>query len=381
MKNLLVFKVVSLLIITVLVFSGVAIAESSQAAEIVFAATETDDGMVELNLTVKNATFMGIQTALRYDKDILMPISESGEKAETFGAFAKRTTESSCFSTVGLELDSENGYFGFTNYIMPGTDAENVNDAGEYVADENGISLYNFRFKKIAEGDYSFAVITSKNSDFIAAVEPGLYIMDYATGELEAKISFTYEEKEPEQTVVVPRPTVKPEAEEKEPEYTSADRKKDVILLRVGKNLSYAHGKKKAIDPENELVVPYIKNDRTLVPLRYIAETLGAEVLWEEGWDGCIIKKDDTRIEITFGSAEFTVNGEKFTYEAPIEVVHDRTMVPVRFVSENLGCDVYWREKNQVVIISPLDNPWIEGREAETIALGEMLVTILPVMQ
>ena len=378
MKRPMFFRVISLLMVMLLVLSGMAIAEGVQTADVEFAATETDDNIVKLTLTVKNATFMGLQTALKYNKDVLVPASPTGETAVKFGDFAKRTEKSACFNTVGLELDTEKGMFGFTYYIMPGTETDGINDAGEYVADDTGVELYNFYFRRIADGDCGFAVISRKDTDFVAAVDPGIYIMDYANGELPAKVSFVYENKEPEQTVVTP--TEKPEIPE-QPEFTDEDRKKDVILLQIGKNLSVAYGKKKKIDPENDLVVPYIMNDRTLVPLRFIAETLGAEVLWEEGWDGCIIKKDGTEIKITFGSADFTVNGEKFTYEAPIEVVYDRTMVPVRFVSENLGCDVYWHEKNEAVVISPVDNPWIEDREAEQIALGEMLVSILPIMQ
>lgn len=378
MKKPMFFRVISVLIIAILVISGMAIAEGVQTADVEFAATETDDNMVKLTLTVKNATFMGLQTALSYDADVLVPATPSGETAEDFGDFAKRTEKSACFNTVGLALDKEKGMFGFTYYILPGTDGENVNESGEYVADETGVELCSFYFKKIADEEYRFAVISGKDTDFVAAVDPGIYIMDYANGELAANISFTYDDKEPEQTVVTP--ALKPETPV-EPEFTDEDRKKDVILLQIGRNLSVAYGEKRKIDPENDLVVPYIVNDRTLVPLRFIAETLGAEVLWEEGWDGCIIKKDDTEIKITFGSADFTVNGEKFTYEAPIEVVHDRTMVPVRFVSENLGCDVYWHEKNKAVVISPADNPWVEDREAEKVALGEMLVTILPIMQ
>ena len=114
-----------------------------------------------------------------------------------------------------------------------------------------------------------------------------------------------------------------------------------------------------------------------MVPLRFIAENLGAEVIWTEGENGCTIKKDDKEIKITFNSAEFVVNGEKITYDAPIQVVEDRTMVPVRFISEQFGCDVYWNDLNKAVVIAPLDNPWIETRTAEIIALNEMLVTML----
>jgi len=153
-------------------------------------------------------------------------------------------------------------------------------------------------------------------------------------------------------------------------------RKNDAIFMCIGESASFVNGKKTLIDPANKQVVPYIKNERTLVPLRFVSESIGAEVLWEDGWDYCLIKKDGKEIKITFGSAEFEVNGEKFTYEAPIETVHDRTMVPVRFISEHLGYNVYWQELNQAVVITPENNPWVEGRNAEKTALVEVIVSI-----
>lgn len=183
-------------------------------------------------------------------------------------------------------------------------------------------------------------------------------------------------ENEPEQV-----PDVKPDEEPIiQDGLTSTERKKDVICLKIGTSFTMCYGEMKSIDDVNPLVVPYIRNDRTMVPLRYISEALGADVLWEEGWDGCIIKKGDKEIEFTFGSADFTVNGKKYTYEAPIEMLYDRTMVPLRFISEHLDCNVYWEPINSAVIIAPADNPWKPGRQAEIRATNEMLLSILGII-
>jgi len=159
--------------------------------------------------------------------------------------------------------------------------------------------------------------------------------------------------------------------------FDSNARKEDTIFLSIGRSLSVVYGKKARIDAENTQVVPYLSQERTFVPLRFIAEKLGAEVIWEEGAESCTIVKDDKEIVLTFGSADFTVNGEVITFDAAVEVVEERVMVPVRFISEQLGCDVYWNHNNRAVVISPLDNPWVEERSAEKIALGEALVTLL----
>ena len=158
---------------------------------------------------------------------------------------------------------------------------------------------------------------------------------------------------------------------------TSKKRGEDIICLKIGKSLAYAYGKMVAIDSDNESVVSYIQNDRTMVPLRFVSENLGAEVLWENGWNYCYVKKDDKQIKITFNSADIEVGDEIITYDAPVQVVEDRTMVPLRFISEELGYNVHWNEPNQLVVISPTDNPWKKDREAELSLLSEILVTYL----
>ncbi len=181
-------------------------------------------------------------------------------------------------------------------------------------------------------------------------------------------------------------PEIKPEPEkedvvgetpEKEEALTSTKRGEDVICLRIDTPLAYVRGKYLGIDEANSKVVPYIVNDRTLVPLRFVSENLGAEVLWEDGWEYCYVNKGDKKIKITFGSADIEVNGKVVTYEAPVEVVEDRTMVPIRFISEELGYYVYWNEANSAVAITPVENPWVESRKAENDLLLDILVTYM----
>lgn len=233
-----------------------------------------------------------------------------------------------------------------------------------------------------------FSVPTAQIKDFSIEIEP---VEIYAINDIEitkdflaisGKISVIGDptdeeiENEPEQ-VPDAQPDEEPNIQET---LTSAERKKDVICLKIGTSFTMCYGEMKSIDDVNPLVVPYIRNDRTMVPLRYISEALGADVLWEEGWDGCIIKKGDKEIEFTFGSADFTVNGKKYTYEAPIEMLYDRTMVPLRFISEHLDCNVYWEPINSAVIIAPADNPWKPERQAEIRATNEMLLSILGII-
>lgn len=363
-------RLVSLIIVTLLLMAGLAVAEETKSAEVVFSAVEKENDIVQLDVIVKNATFKIFQTAIRYDGAVVMPVDETGKKTIDFDSFSIRHDDIDGIGEAGCSLESEKTLFGFTLFVKPGSKGRNINRDGEVEANDDGLNLFSFSFKRLKEGSPAFEIAFEDDKKaYQPALKEGIIVLSDSK-QLDTKVSYIYEGKEPKQVVV------KPVIPEKEPIFTSSERKKDVICLQIGKAMTVSMGKKTLIDANNRQVVPYITNDRTMVPARFVAETLGAEVLWEEGWEYCIVKKDDKEIKLNFNSAEFEVNGEKVNFDAPVEITQDRTMVPLRFVSEQLDCDVYWSERNQAVVISPTDNPWQEKRDAEITALNEMLVTI-----
>lgn len=96
---------------------------------------------------------------------------------------------------------------------------------------------------------------------------------------------------------------------------------------------------------------PEIINDRTMVPVRAIFEKLGAKVEWNAatrtviGTRGCII------FSIAIGENCAYKNGMKIYLDSPAAIVNDRTLVPVRAVSEAFGCDVGWNGDTRTVSI------------------------------
>ena len=98
-------------------------------------------------------------------------------------------------------------------------------------------------------------------------------------------------------------------------------------------------------------VAPQIINGRTMLPIRFVAEALGAEVGWNGDTRTVTIIKGTTNIEITIDSNKAIVNGLTQTLDAPAFVENGRTYLPVRFVSENLGAKVGWEESTQTVTI------------------------------
>ena len=81
-------------------------------------------------------------------------------------------------------------------------------------------------------------------------------------------------------------------------------------------------------------VPPQIINDRTMVPLRAIFEALGASVDWNQQTKTVTSVKGDTTIKLTIDSNTMYVNGNAVTLDTPACVVNDRTLVPVRAISE-----------------------------------------------
>jgi len=98
-------------------------------------------------------------------------------------------------------------------------------------------------------------------------------------------------------------------------------------------------------------VPPTIENDRTLVPLRTIFEALGAKVNWDNTTRTVTASKENTEIKLTIGGQAYK-NGRPVVLEVPAKIISDRTMVPLRFVSESLGCQVVWDDASQTVTIT-----------------------------
>ena len=88
--------------------------------------------------------------------------------------------------------------------------------------------------------------------------------------------------------------------------------------------------------------IPVIENGRTLVPLRAIFEKIGADVEWNEDTQTVIATKDDTKISLTIDNTAASKNGESITLDVPAKVKNGRTLVPVRFVADCFGVDVDW---------------------------------------
>lgn len=94
-----------------------------------------------------------------------------------------------------------------------------------------------------------------------------------------------------------------------------------------------------------------IMNDRTLVPARAVFEKLGAEVAWDEIQKKVTVAFENTDVQLTVNSDTALVNGESKKLDSPAKIINDRTMIPVRFPAEAIGCSVTWNDSDASVNI------------------------------
>ncbi len=138
---------------------------------------------------------------------------------------------------------------------------------------------------------------------------------------------------------------------------------KNTLIKLVALTLSVGIISSTAVMAENEIKVyidekqvdfdvkPIIYEDRTLVPLRAIFEALGAEVTWNQDTRTASAVRGDDTMSITIDSKQLFKNNEAVELDVPAMIVNDRTLVPVRAISESFDCDVQWDGETQTVMI------------------------------
>lgn len=104
-------------------------------------------------------------------------------------------------------------------------------------------------------------------------------------------------------------------------------------------------------------VSPYLENNRTFVPIRFVTEALKTNIEWDGSKATAIIKSGNQTISLPVGSKTAYVNGSAYHLDAAIKLHQDRVFVPLRFVSEVLKSRVEWNQANYSVSITTGQNP------------------------
>ena len=121
----------------------------------------------------------------------------------------------------------------------------------------------------------------------------------------------------------------------------------EVTVFRVNKHII---GIELNIVLNNYLVKPIIQEEKTFVPLRFIAESLGVNVDWNSETKTATLSGNGKTVVFTIGQSTYTINGEEKTLEAAPRVINDRTLIPLRDCAETFDKSVAWNGKGLIVI-------------------------------
>ncbi len=123
------------------------------------------------------------------------------------------------------------------------------------------------------------------------------------------------------------------------------------IVLEVGNRYMLVDGKVKEVDPGKGTIV-VMKNGRVFLPIKTVVEVLGGEVLWDSAARRVSITLKGKQIHLWIGEKVAKVNGvNKESDVAPYISESGRTMLPLRFIVENLECKADWDGQTQKITI------------------------------
>ena len=130
-------------------------------------------------------------------------------------------------------------------------------------------------------------------------------------------------------------------------------------LFYNGKHHAYA-AKEVKIEIDGKAMVPkdmpaVIIDGRTMLPMRQIAQELGCEVNWNEAAKQIYVMRGSDIIVFTVDSKTGYENGKEFTMDVPATIVNDRAMLPVRALADALHLNIKWDDPNRIVSIQSGD--------------------------
>lgn len=118
------------------------------------------------------------------------------------------------------------------------------------------------------------------------------------------------------------------------------------VTMVAGQSSMTVDGKKQTLD-----VAPLIKDGTTYVPIKYVLDAFGGQAAWNAKAKKITVTRGTTVLELTVGKKEYMLNGAvKQSAVTPI-IANNRTLVPLRLVSEQLGINVNWEKKTKTITL------------------------------
>jgi hypothetical protein len=119
--------------------------------------------------------------------------------------------------------------------------------------------------------------------------------------------------------------------------HTAAENDVMKVWFKIQSNVLIIDGKESKMD-----TMPFNRNGTSYIPLRYLAEAIGAKVTWDNEARSVWIDAGEAKAQFWIGQPFMELNGKRMEIGQPVILQDDRTQVPVRFVAELFGWDVAW---------------------------------------
>ena len=268
-------------------------------------------------------------TSKNGEADWLVPLTKSGRYYVEIGL------EDSCSLPCGWQYIKPKEIFE-AEYVKPVIDTEAP--VVKITAPADGAKVSTSTVK--ITGTVTDNVGVLPNSVFV-----GTKMADFnsATGEFSAVVDLV----EGENTFTVTATDTSNNVGKATVKVTYAVPKVTVVKVQIGSDIMTVNGNAVQIDAPAE-----IKNNRTFLPLRAISEALGATVDWIAETQGITVTLGDNSIGLQIGNTSAVVNGTVMTLDAAPYIKNNRTMVPFRVIAEGLGATVEWDTALRVVTVT-----------------------------
>lgn len=123
-----------------------------------------------------------------------------------------------------------------------------------------------------------------------------------------------------------------------------------VLTMQIGNPVMTVNGAEAEIDPGRG-TVPVVQNDRTLIPIRAIIEAMGGTVNWDEETQTVLLEYNGDVVTLNIGNTAAYLNETMYTLDVAPTSINDRTMLPIRFIAESFKFNVDWKQETKTVTI------------------------------
>ena len=360
-----------------------AVAPVADKAKVVFDVSAPDaDGFFTVDITLYNATYKGIVSTISYDEAVVTPVNKDTKEATT------NLMEALSCPTVAKDLETgeeiadwqsfngsqaKNGIIALMTILNTKCEYPNsiISNKFQALADENGLAVATIAMKKLSDAPVEFKLVDSKT------VTGGMMVIN-SYGMQSCTVEFNYADGTTDSSDIegVNEIMTSDKTEGSDMVTRKQLRAENVVFLQINNYGTVGNGTLKWVDKDNKDVKPYIKDDRTMIPLRYIAEELKCKVSYVEETKEILIENGKTKLVFQIGSTTYTNDGLKKTMDVAPEISQDRTFVPLRAVAEALNCDVQWLNAQRMVIVSPANYPWNAEKDVEKQLMSEIMLML-----